>query len=505
MPYPGDPFREQSIPTRYKKAHPPIPKVKDCQSLIAKHADTLHVFNNDVITEDFYTKAIEIKTDRSKTHFQSILRHPSSNIIYLSGSDATNDASQLFVVEVDQDFGEGDKHKKTLVKGPLGSNTVFGKPDKSKDRLIKIYKIDGTLWHGGGMDTEGDILVIPLENADISPKLSSVQFFCIKDALHPIPFKTASINRTGEIAGAAGLIRLKNGRYLCGVWVDSDEKGHRLDLYLSRTTDIADGFFEDSEMQHYSLLWKSNDWVTPNNERKRQRNFQNIQFFRDKEGGIFIYAVDNKFKTSPLTPGLNRIHLLRLDIDEAALDGDDPTFVNPRIIQFPEMKINNVKKRYCFAAGGSFYITPENNLALYSVAHWRDSQDRISMGEFYPPLMDTGQTIKDIELSRVELYDDKNFGMNSSTALYMKRCLKIIGTNNNVLEDFKAIQVQGKNFGDKVHSLKMILPKGYSLWLYEHDNFKGKRLEIKGTGKFHEIKKIEKVGGKVSSLRIVKQ
>ena len=84
-----------------------------------------------------------------------------------------------------------------------------------------------------------------------------------------------------------------------------------------------------------------------------------------------------------------------------------------------------------------------------------------------------------------------NFGLNSTTGLYMQRCLKIIGHHNNTLEDFKTIQVQGKNFGDKINSIKMILPKGYSLWLYEHDQFKGKKLEIKGTGKYHEIANIK--------------
>ena len=143
-------------------------------------------------------------------------------------------------MKVEKNFEVNDQ---SILKGPFGSNTVVGRPDPSQDHLIKIYKIDDLLWHGGGMDTEGEILVIPLENADLDEKLSSVRFFCIKDPLHPIPFKDASINRKKEIAGAAGLIRLKNKRYLCGVWIDSDEKGHRLDLYLSATTDIADGFF----------------------------------------------------------------------------------------------------------------------------------------------------------------------------------------------------------------------------------------------------------------------
>ena len=53
MAYPGDPFSTQAIPEDYIKEHKPIPKVIECQRLIAKYADTIHVYNNDVITEDF--------------------------------------------------------------------------------------------------------------------------------------------------------------------------------------------------------------------------------------------------------------------------------------------------------------------------------------------------------------------------------------------------------------------------------------------------------------------
>lgn len=508
MAYPGDPFSDKAIPNNYIKAHKPVPKLKDSQRQISKYADIINVVNNQVIPEDFYDKAIEINTERSKTHFQGIIRHPFSNIIYLSGSDARSNASQLFVLEASTYLESAEKKLKgQLKKGPLGSNTVIGKPDATKDKIHKIYRISKKYWHGGGMDTEGEILAIPLENS--SKNISKISFFCIKDPLNPIPFEGADIVRTGQYAGTVALIRLKNGKYLCGTWVDSDDKGHRLDLYLSVSNDLADGFGPKGKEVHYSIKWDNEkEWIGV----RKRRAFQNFQFFRDENGEIFCFATDNKFKTSPALPGLNRIHLLRLKIDEDALSGNNPKFVNPRVEQFPEMKINNVRMKYNFAAGASFHITPEKRMSLYSVSHWRNSQDCIPMAEFYPPLEDTKETIKDLAHARVELYDDKNFGINAR-GFYMQRCLKIIGGHNNTLHDFNAIKVQGEKFGDRVESIKMILPKGFSLWLYEHAQFKGKKFEIKGTGKFENIvdlkAKIKKEGksnisGKVSSMKIVK-
>lgn len=505
MAYPGDDFSNQAIPNNYIKEHPPIPDLISCQRYISKHSDIINIANNNVIIEDFYNKAIEPGTDRSRTHFQGIIRHPSSNVLYLSGSDKINSASQLFVMEASKYFEATDiANHDQLKRGPLGSNVVVGGPDVTKDRLLSIYKFAGSHWHAGGMDTEGEILAIPLENAE--EMNSRITFVCIKDPIKPIPFRGIDIERTGEIAGAAALIRLKNGRYLCGVWVDSDSEGHRLDLYLSLSGNLADGFKHNGNYINHIIKWEDKkNWLGAVEARK-QRDFQNFQFYRDKKGGIFCFATDNKFLTAPATAGLNRIHLLKLEIDEDSLSGPNPKFVNPRIHQFPEMKINNVRLRYSFAAGASFHITPEKKLALYAVSHWRDSHDRISLGEFYPPLEKTNQTINSLDLARVELYDDANFGINSKGYM-MQRCLKIIGGNNNELKDLETIKVQTQKFGDKINSIKFILPKNYSLWLYKNDHYNGLGYEIKGTGKYKEIKDLKKeskVGGRVSSLKIVK-
>ncbi len=502
MAYPGDPFIKKSIPTDYVKQHPALSNLINGQRQISKYGDILHIVNNKVIPKDFYNKAIEINTDRSKTHFQGILRHPSSNVLYLSGSDKRSHVSQLFVMKASKYLKSApNKWHDKLKIGPMGSNVVEGKPDAAEDSLLSIFQFSNDYWHGGGMDTEGEILVIPLENAEKNK--SKISFLCINDPLKPIHFEGADIVRKGEIAGAAGLIRLKDGKYLCGVWIDSDDLKHRLDLYVSVSDDLADGFKHGNKYIKHSINWEDEqEWVGV----RKQRNFQNFQFLRDVNGDIFCYATDNKFKTTPALPGLNRIHLLKLKIDEDALSGSKPKFVKPMIMQINEMKINNVRMKYNFNAGGSFYITPEGRLALYSVAHWRNSQDCISMAEFYPPLEDTNQTITDLALARIELYDDENYGINRR-GFMMQRCLKIIGGNNNQLIDFEKIKVHGEKFDNKVNSVKLILPKNYSLWLFEKDHFGGKKHEIKGKGKYEEIKnlkKVSKIGGKVSSMKIVK-
>ena len=238
----------------------------------------------------------------------------------------------------------------------------------------------------------------------------------------------------------------------------------------------------------------------------RQRNFQNFQFYRGTSGLITCWAVNNKFITTPALRGLNNIHLLKLIIDEDALNGAEPEFKNVEVHQIKELPLNNTNLLYNLNAGGSFYITPEKKLALYAVAHWRNEKDCISMAEFYPPLEKSSTPITDIAQARIELYDGKKFGINADGYM-MKYILKIIGKNNNVLPNFEDIRVHARKFGDKVNSVKCIIPKGFSLWLYSDDSMQGKSHEIKGTGEYEEIRdlgKVSKVGGKVSSMELKK-
>ena len=137
MAYPGIPFEDRAIPSNYSKEHPSLPDLINTQRRIATTADVFEAVNEGVITQDFYTWELGEKTEKRKTHFQGILRHPSSNIIYLSGSDMINRASQLFVIEISKYMeGASTENKRILKKGPMGSNIVTGRSLSSQDKLV---------------------------------------------------------------------------------------------------------------------------------------------------------------------------------------------------------------------------------------------------------------------------------------------------------------------------------------------------------------------------------
>ena len=50
------------------------------------------------------------------------------------------------------------------------------------------------------------------------------------------------IDRQQIKAGAASVIRLSNGFFLCAVWVDSQVPDEIFEFYLSQTTNFDDGF-----------------------------------------------------------------------------------------------------------------------------------------------------------------------------------------------------------------------------------------------------------------------
>src|SRR6185503_3147706 len=76
-----------------------------------------------------------------------------------------------------------------------------------------------------------------------------VVFLNVADPEHPSVITDAAgrpleVFRKGIKGGAAALTSLPDGRFLLGVWTDSDPRPPRkhLDLYLSRGTDLFQGF-----------------------------------------------------------------------------------------------------------------------------------------------------------------------------------------------------------------------------------------------------------------------
>ncbi len=118
--------------------------------------------------------------------------------------------------------------------------------------------------------------------------------------------------------------------------------------------------------------------------------------------------------------------------------------------------------------------------------------DKVSSSRFSP------ETITHLNQAWVELFDDHTF---------KDRRLKVTGTSGPI-KNYKKINVEGRRgFGDKASSARYMIPRGHAYRLYEHDSYKGKILDLIGTGKIEEIVDFNRrrFNDKVSSSQFVRK
>ncbi len=407
-----------------------------------------------------------------KRHFQGVVRTPDGNHIIFSGGEVKSGkkASQLFVCRVESHVRQTPRDDR---QGVIGTNLNHA---RGWDKLIEIYTIDRTLWHCGGISMCGHILVAPIEG---DGNRSEIRFI---DASQPAKLRDMGdavvIKRNKKKAGAASMIRLPNGKYLCAVWTDSDGNGKRnIDFYLSKTAKIKDGFDEKNKTITYGATGKGGT----------HPKYQVIQLLLEDTGDIYMIGTENSYALSPIPPwiGKNRARLYRFrfagqDIKSAGFKLIIPTM---SILRDTDAKIFGPgSKRYNFNAGAGVYFTPDGRLAVYATHHRTSNGDKgLQCTEFYPDY--PGKVITKIEDAVIELYDDKDF---------KDRSLKIRGTHNATIEHYNKILVEGESFNDKVSSVRFQLPKDVIYELWEHDGFKGKKALLKGTGKMEAIRDLDK-------------
>ena len=102
----------------------------------------------------------------------------------------------------------------------------------------------------------------------------------------------------------------------------------------------------------------------------------------------------------------------------------------------------------------------------------RDWNDTVSSSKFSPV------TITQLGQAWVELFDDHTF---------KDRRLRINGGSAGI-SNYQNITVEGqRGFGDNVSSARYMIPNGLVYRLYEHDSYRGKTLDLVGTGRIEEI------------------
>jgi PAS domain-containing protein len=97
----------------------------------------------------------------------------------------------------------------------------------------------------------------------------------------------------------------------------------------------------------------------------------------------------------------------------------------------------------------------------------------------------------------IELFDDDRF---------RDRRLSVAGTTGGLFRDYGDITVEGqRGFNDKVSSARWQLPVGRTYRLYQHDGYRGRTLDLHGSGRVEEIADLDdyNFGDECSSSRFV--
>ncbi len=487
--YPGDPVDQidPQNPPALDYLMPPIPNVRQAFRDIPFEGVYLRIqpegtFDGTTAYKEFTFEKIEEK--KRKTHFQGIARTKDGKFIIISGGDNVRRCAQLFIIEVRAYLEHIAAVKKVRkAKDALGSNVFYSMTPPVIDRLAKVVKIkSGQYWHAGGIDILGNVLVVPLE----AQSSSQVRFYDISDPLNPVDLgDDVAIVDDNVKAGAASMVRLKNGRFIVAVWTDSnafDGKKGRFTFYYSPTSNLLDGFKTngsyDKQMWPFDALGRTHEALP---------RFQSIHMVLQPNDRLFVICTDNMAKLSPIVNRKNRAFLLSIRFVGQSLGNPNFRLTSAELKmelekEYPKGKIFDFGgTQYNFDAGCGLYHTADGRLALYSTHHWRRN-GFINFVEYYPHKDNT--PINDMDDAVIEFYEDKNFE---------GRAMRIYGKRNALIRNYKDIFVQNDHFNDKEESVRFKLPPSKFYVVYEDRLFndgdeKKNRLTLKGNGQWREVK-----------------
>ena len=144
------------------------------------------------------------------------------------------------------------------------------------------------------------------------------------------------------------------------------------------------------------------------------------------------------------------------------------------------------------AAAGTF--VDRGALMVYSAYHWRH-KGMIRFNEFRGLIRPQKQSVSSVKDGWIELFEKKYFE---------GRYLTIRGAEGIDIADFGDVRAQGSGFDNKIRSVRFQLPDGVKYRLFRNKKFKGKIIDLVGTGAVSEIADIKEMvrGANVSSASI---
>lgn len=297
-----------------------------------------------------------------KNHFQSIQRLPGSNYLVVSGSDPHGPMSSLFVIRLASRSGDS----------AFGSNLPGAGPPPRGDAVVIRVGVDATMWHAGGLATYGRVLVVPVYGGD--PLAGRVLFYDMADPGHPVRMPV-QIERPGRKAYAVAVTRLPNGHYLVAVLSDRDEMARRLDLYLSRTEELADGFGAEP------VTWFADAVTARNGQDANFGDFQNISFVQQTDGRVFLVGLHNTAPSMDILPGRDYADLYELEFPDSLAQMNSSTLRPPVVTKIANRHLV-CRAGYCnLDAAAGLYIDRDGRLAIYAATFWLDD-NKLKLTEF---------------------------------------------------------------------------------------------------------------------------
>lgn len=431
----------------------------------------------------------------SQNHFQGFQRLQDSNYAIISGGyPYKGKSADLFIVHL----------KSRPAIGALGSNLRRSKKPPKSDKVVSMISLDKYYWHAGGISVLGDLLVVPMEESKKGG--SRIGFYDVSVPTNPTSLGI-DIYRNERKAGAAAVTRLENGHFLLAVWSDSESKmvpprhrtsthpwrkvtlPQRLDLYLSKTTDVRDGFRSRA--------------VSLTHEVQEFEKFQGLNFLWQKDGKLFLVGFDNTSFAAPTIDGDDLAYLYEVGVPRG-LKKSIPDW--PSTLSFKHCSTKEVRchDRQCNMDGGSgIYVHHSKELFVYSVYHYQtDLPSSKSLRELTVKFTEfrtsrVVRSISDLNRGWIDLYEHSDL---------KGKKLSVSGSSANAVPDLNRVFVDNKPFGGRASSAQFQLPAGWSYVLYSNSDYNGaKRLVLTGTGRLRSALNFKKhdFGDRAQSAKLI--
>jgi hypothetical protein len=430
--------------------------------------------------------------DHTDTHYQGIQRFMGAGLPYLflsTSGMADDDRGRLVTVKLPSREPTGERLKSNrLVKGVPVNETGAPGPDG----IVKTHTFG---WHhAGGMQLLGDILAIPLEGkVGDESEIGKIVFFDVSQPESPVELPV-SLDLSSHEAGVVGLTRLADGRFLLVVtWGDNKT----VEFYRSNGNDFKAPGFSFSLHDSWSSTEVKNSadgWPTG------KTSYQGLTLVNQTDGRLFMVGGRNTFSSTPILIGEDRLGLYEItgvsgetastNVVITQVGSERHLFCSTDGRAQGAVRMATARMNADFLAGVGTYVSPSGELIVYACEHYNDGPGRsVRFVEFrhrdvyrpgspaYKPAaiasvdtleVDEGSSeILDGRLSHgvlarpwVELYDDDNFEGRSV----------VMHWDDRALEDYQDLR-ELDGFNDKASSMRWYAPPGWSVLIYDQDNF----------------------------------